>query len=312
MSLKAFLKLVELRTKIASFTPFLLGNLYFIYNYSGFDFLNCLLLFLSLLFVDMGTTALNNYQDFLKAEKKEGYNYEEHNAIVNYNLNKKSVKKIIITLFLLAIVIGLLLYLHSDVIVLLVGIISFTIGILYTSGPVPISRTPLGEVFSGLIMGFFITFLTVYIQELNLVNLFFKAGLLKIEIEFLEIIKIFIFSLPLILGIANIMLANNICDFNDDLVNKRYTLPIYISKKNSLQLFSYLYYLSYLSLVLAVLINVLPVISLFSLLTFFIIKKNINEFKSKQSKKQTFILAVKNFVILNYTTALTLILAILI
>ncbi|MGM0548226.1 MAG: 1,4-dihydroxy-2-naphthoate polyprenyltransferase [Bacillota bacterium] len=312
MNLKAFLKLVEIRTKIASFTPFLLGNLYFIYNYKGFNIFNCLLLLLSLLCVDMGTTALNNYQDFLKAEKKEGYNYEQHNAIVNYNLNKRTVKKIIIILFLLAIVIGLLLYLHSDVIVLLVGLISFAIGILYTSGPVPISRTPLGELFSGLTMGFLITFLTVYIQNLNLINLFFSLSLLKIEIQFLEIIKLFIFSLPLVLGIANIMLANNICDFSDDLVNKRYTLPIYISKKKSLQLFSYLYYLSYLSLVLAVVINILPLISLLSLLTFFIIKKNINKFKSKQSKKETFILAVKNFVILNYTTALTLILAILI
>lgn len=312
MNLKVFLKLVEIRTKIASFTPFLLGNLYFIYNYKGFNIFNCLLLLLSLLCVDMGTTALNNYQDFLKAEKKEGYNYEQHNAIVNYNLNKRTVKKIIIILFLLAIVIGLLLYLHSDVIVLLVGLISFAIGILYTSGPVPISRTPLGELFSGLTMGFLITFLTVYIQNLNLVNLFFSLSLLKIEIHFLEIIKLFIFSLPLVLGIANIMLANNICDFSDDLVNKRYTLPIYISKKKSLQLFSYLYYLSYLSLVLAVVINILPLISLLSLLTFFIIKKNINKFKSKQSKKETFILAVKNFVILNYTTALTLILAILI
>lgn len=311
MSLTAFLKLVEIRTKIASFTPFLLGNLYFLYNYSGFNFLNFLLLFLSLLAVDMGTTALNNYQDFLRAEKKEGYNYEKHNAIVNYNLNKNTVKMIITGLFLLAIVIGLLLYLHSDVIVLLVGSISFAIGILYTAGPVPISRTPLGEIFSGLTMGFLITFLTVYIQDLNLINLSMNADLLKVEFKILEIIKLLIFSLPLIFGISNIMLANNICDISDDLANKRYTLPIYISKAAGLNLFGYLYYLSYLSIIAAVVINILPVISLFSLLSFFIVKKNINKFKRKQTKKETFILAVKNFIILNYSTAFTLVLAIL-
>ncbi|ODS50166.1 MAG: UbiA prenyltransferase, partial [Halanaerobium sp. 4-GBenrich] len=163
MTATAFLKLVEIQTKIASFTPFLMGNLYLLYHYSNFKITNFILMFISLLSVDMGTTAINNYQDYLKAEKKEGFNYEQHNAVVNYNLSQKTVKKTIFILFSLAVVTGLLLYLKTDVIVLFIGIISFIIGILYTSGPVPISRTPLGEVFSGFTMGFFITFLAVYI-----------------------------------------------------------------------------------------------------------------------------------------------------
>jgi 1,4-dihydroxy-2-naphthoate octaprenyltransferase len=310
VSLAAFLKLVEIRTKIASFTPFLLGNLYLLYQYSNFNRFNFILLFFSILCVDMGTTAVNNYQDFLRAEKKEGYNYEKHNAVVNYNLSKKTVKTIIFILFFLAVVSGLLLYLNSDVIVLLIGVISFIIGILYTSGPIPISRTPLGEVFSGFTMGFFITFLAVYVHNLNLINLVLKSGLLIIELKFLEISKILIFSLPLIFGIANIMLANNICDIKDDLENKRYTLPIYISRSSSLKLFRYLYYLSYLSIIIAVIFKILPLISLLSLLSIFVVQKNINQFEEHQSKKDTFVLSVKNFVIINYATALTLILAI--
>ena len=311
MSLAAFLKLVEIRTKIASFTPFILGNLYLLYHYSNFNSLNFLLLFFSLFTVDMGTTAVNNYQDFIRAEKKEGFNYEEHNAVVNFNLSKKTVKKVIFILFFLAVVSGLLLYLKTDVIVLVIGFISFIIGILYTSGPVPISRTPLGEIFSGFTMGFFITFLTVYIHNLNLVNLNFDSGILILQFEYIEIIKIFIFSLPLIFGIANIMLANNICDIEDDLANNRYTLPIYISHSSSLKLFNYLYYLSYLSIITAVIFKILPLISLLSLTTIFFVQKNINRFNLKQSKKETFILAVKNFVIINYAVGLTLFLAIL-
>ena len=311
MSLAAFLKLVEIRTKIASFTPFILGNLYLLYHYSNFNSLNFLLLFFSLFTVDMGTTAVNNYQDFIRAEKKEGFNYEEHNAVVNFNLSKKTVKKVIFILFFLAVVSGLLLYLKTDVIVLVIGFISFIIGILYTSGPVPISRTPLGEIFSGFTMGFFITFLTVYIHNLNLVNLNFDSQILILQFEYIEIIKIFIFSLPLIFGIANIMLANNICDIEDDLANNRYTLPIYISRSSSLKLFNYLYYLSYLSIITAVIFKILPLISLLSLTTIFFVQKNINRFNLKQSKKETFILAVKNFVIINYAVGLTLFLAIL-
>ncbi|MFW6280212.1 MAG: 1,4-dihydroxy-2-naphthoate polyprenyltransferase [Halanaerobium sp.] len=311
MSLTAFLKLVEIRTKIASLTPFLMGNLYLLHHYSNFDIRNFILLFFSLLFVDMGTTAVNNYQDFLRAEKKSGYNYEKHNAIVNYGLTEKTVKIIIFTLFFLAVVIGLLLYLYSDVIVLLIGIISFIIGILYTSGPVPISGTPLGEIFSGFTMGFFITFLAVYVHNLNLIKLILKADILIMQVDYLEIFKIFIFSIPLILGISNIMLANNICDIEDDLANKRYTLPIYISRSSSLSLFKTLYYLSYLSIISAVIFNILPILSLFSLLSIFKIQQNINKFEKKQSKKETFILSVKNFVILNYSTALTMVLALI-
>ncbi|RAK06216.1 hypothetical protein C8C77_12750 [Halanaerobium saccharolyticum] len=138
-----------------------------------------------------------------------------------------------------------------------------------------------------------------------------ESGLLIIELESLEIIKIFIFSLPLIFGIANIMLANNICDIKDDLENKRYTLPIYISRDSSLKLFRYLYYLSYLSIIISVIFKILPYISLLSLVSIFMVQKNIRQFEEHQSKKDTFVLSVKNFVIINYATALTMILAII-
>lgn len=311
MSLAAFLKLVEIQTKIASLTPFLLGNLYLFYHYANFKITNALLMFFSLLFVDMGTTAVNNYQDYLRAEKKEGYNYEKHNAIVNNNLSKKTVKMTIYILFSAAVLLGLLLYLNTDLIVLIIGLISFIIGILYTSGPIPISRTPLGEIFSGFTMGFFITFLAVYIHNLDLINIYFEFKSMIINLKYIEVLQIFVFSLPLIFGIANIMLANNICDIEDDRANNRYTLPIYISRKSSLQLFRYFYYLSYLSIIFSVIFSVLPIHSLLALLSFIKVEQNINKFDKKQTKKETFILAVNNFIIINYSTAVTLILAIL-
>jgi len=311
LSLAAFFKLVEIRTKIASFTPFVLGNLYLLYHYSNFNILNFLLLFFSLLCVDMGTTAVNNYQDFIRAQKKQGYNYEEHNAVVNFNLSKRDVKIIILLLFFLAVVSGLLLYKNTDVIVLIIGVSSFIIGILYTSGPVPISRTPLGEIFSGFTMGFFITFLSIYVHKLDLVDLVINSNLLIAKLKYIEIIKIFIYSLPLIFGIANIMLANNICDIDDDLENKRFTLPIYISRSKSLKLFRLLYYFSYFSILIAVLIKILPAVSLLSLLSIFKVEQNLKQFEKHQSKKDTFILSVKNFVIINYFTAITLVIAII-
>ena len=268
-------------------------------------------MFISLLSVDMGTTAVNNYQDFKRARKKEGYNYEVHNAVVSYNLSEQTVIRVIFYLFSTAVISGLLLFLNTDIVVIIIGGLSFLIGILYTSGPVPISRTPSGEIFSGFFMGFFITFLAVYIHNLYLIEIGLSAGDLILRFAYLDIIKIFIFAIPLILGIANIMLANNISDLEDDIENDRYTLPIYIGKDNSLQLFKYLYYISYLAIIISVIFDILPLISLLSLITFPFVQKNIRRFFQKQSKESTFVLSVENFAVINYSLAVTLLIALL-
>jgi 1,4-dihydroxy-2-naphthoate octaprenyltransferase len=309
MSFTAFFKLVEIQTKIASITPFILANLYLFYHYDHFYFSRFILMLISLLTVDMGTTAVNNYQDYIRAQKTEGYNYEIHNAIVNYNLSENLVKKTIAALFLIAVFSGILLYLNTDIVVILIGALSFLVGILYTSGPVPISRTPSGEFFSGFFMGFFIPFLSIYIHNLDLVNLSIISNKINISFIYTDITKIFLFTLPMILGIANIMLANNICDIDDDIENKRYTLPIYIGREKSLGLFKFLYYISYLSIIISVIIGILPYYSLAALISFFAVRKNISLFYLKQSKKDTFVLSVKNFALINYSLAASLLIA---
>lgn len=309
MTPKVFLELVELRTKIASMTPFLLANAYVLYHYKGFNLLNFILMLISLLAVDMATTALNNFQDYLTAKKKHGFNYEVHNAVVKYNLASRTVFITIIMLFSIAVVSGLLLYLRTDLLIILLGALSFLVGILYTSGPIPISRTPFGEVFSGFFMGFIITFLTIYIQKSDLINLSLIGAKLNLTIIYPDLIRIFIFSFPLILEIAAIMLANNICDIKDDLSNNRYTLATYLGKERSLTIFSWLYYFSYLSVLAAILLNIVPVYAIIVFISWPYLRKNINIFKLKQNKKETFVLAVKNFTIFNYLNLLAFLLA---
>lgn len=311
MSFTAFFKLVEIQTKIASITPFLLGNLYLFFHYDSFYFSRFIFMLISLLSVDMGTTAVNNYQDYIRAKKKEGYNYEVHNAIVNYDLSEKSIKTTIAILFLSAVSSGILLYLNTDIVVILIGGLSFLVGVLYTSGPVPISRTPSGEFFSGFFMGFFIPFLSIYIHNLDIININLISKQLNISLIYTDIIKIFLFTLPMILGIANIMLANNICDIEDDIENNRYTLPVYIGRKKSLKLFKILYYISYLSIIISVILDVLPYYALLALISFFPVKKNISLFFLKQSKKDTFVLSVKNFALINYSLAASLLIALI-
>jgi len=256
---------------------------------------------ISLLAFDMATTAINNYIDYKKDLKEHEYDHE--NKIVKYGIKESIAIAIIFILLTIAIFCGILLTLNTNILVLLIGIISFLAGILYTYGPIPISRMPLGELFSGVFMGFVILFLSCYIHifNSNIISFMYNANVLNININVVEIFYIFLIAIPTINGIANIMLANNICDLEEDINNNRYTLPYYLGKKNALNLFKFLYYIAYLDIIILVLLKVTPVASLLIILTIIPLNKNIKLFYKNPIKNETFILSVKNFALMNIT-----------
>jgi len=301
MNVISFLKLVEIQTKVASQIPFLLGTSYALYRYNSFDYKNFILLFISLLSFDMATTTINNYIDYKKAIKKHGFGYEIHNAIVSYSLKERTVQITIGILITIAITFGILLFLNTNLVILFLGVLSFLVGVLYSFGPIPISRMPLGEIFSGIFMGFIIPFISIYIHiyDKGVATILLQGSSIDISFNVVTIANIFLVSLPAVIGIANIMLANNICDIDDDIHNKRYTLPIYIGKEKALNLFKYLYYIIYIDIIVLVILRSLPLVSLLVLATFVPVKKNIDKFFEKQTKKDTFIIAIKNFVLVN-------------
>ena len=133
---------------------------------------------------------------------------------------------VIIVLLLTAVGAGIALFLSTGWLILPLGIV-FAVGILYSFGPIPISRMPLGELFSGLFMGFVILFIAAWIHADggHLAVLDLQDGVLSLQVNLPEVLLPLVVSLPAILGIANIMLANNICDMDEDMENKRYTRP---------------------------------------------------------------------------------------
>lgn len=308
MTIGSFLKLVEIQTKVASMIPFLIGTMYTLWHFNNFNSRNFLFMLISLLAFDMATTAINNYIDYKKAQKKHGYGYESHNAIVSYNMKEGTVISVIMTLLTTATLFGVLLFLNTNIVILILGAMSFAVGVLYSFGPLPISRMPLGEIFSGVFMGFVIMFISIYIHvfDQNIVSLAYRNSMIGININIIEIIYILLLSIPAINGIANIMLANNICDIEDDIENKRYTLPVYIGRENALKVFKSLYCISFVSLIILAVLRAVPVISLFSLLTIIPVSKNIKIFYNRQTKKDTFVLSVKNFILTNAALLITL------
>jgi len=310
--MKSFFKLVEIQTKVASVLPFLYGVVFSQWMFNAFNGLRTLVFLGALLCIDMATTALNNYMDYKRDKLKQGYNFEEHNAIVSDQIPIKRVKGILATLLVMGIVLGLLLVGLTDYWILLIGVVSFGVGILYSYGPLPISHTPLGEIFSGVMMGFFIFFVTVYIQfespQLLIADL--AGGVLSLQVDLLVIFQLILWSVPFVLGISGIMLGNNIADYADDAINQRKTLPQVIGVKNSLLVLYGFYGVSLIQLVVLLVFQVLPLYGAFLALVFIPIAKKLKAFSANPSKAVTFKRVVESYMILALGHIVVLLIAI--
>ncbi|API87938.1 1,4-dihydroxy-2-naphthoate polyprenyltransferase [Marinilactibacillus sp. 15R] len=297
MTAKTFLDLVEIKTKLASLFPFLLGLLFTIYYFQVFNLTNSLIFFVAMLLFDMATTAINNLMDYQKA-KAAGYK-EEVNIIGQTKLSEKLVIYLILSMLTLASLLGIVLVIRTSLLLLFIGGLCFLIGIFYTFGPVPISRMPLGEVISGLTMGFGIFFIIAFVNVDNslLLDLSLHLPEFNISGNLWSLLIIFFVSLPTVFLIANIMLANNLCDLEQDISNHRYTLPYYIGRKTGVQLFNLLVYAAYLVIVISVLTGWLHPLLLLVLLTLIPIHKNLATFNQAQIKEKTFIVSIKNLVL---------------
>ncbi|WP_067841240.1 1,4-dihydroxy-2-naphthoate polyprenyltransferase [Amphibacillus sediminis] len=311
MNIISFLKLVEIQTKIASLFPFLIGLLFVIYRYQSFSLVNTLIFFFAMLIFDLTTTAINNYMDYRKASS-DLYR-QERNIIGQAQIPERTVIITILTMLITSTGLGIWLVARTDLFVLLIGMLCFGIGIFYTFGPIPLSRMPLGEVFSGVTMGFGIVFLAVYVNayDQGIVQLTWDGHMILFQANLLLLLEIALVSVPSIFTIANLMLANNICDLEEDIVNHRFTLPYYIGKKNAVILFNALYFLSFVALILAVALRLLPIMLLIALLIVYPVYRQVKLFNKKQVKAETFSVAIKNLVLVNGSVVIMLIISLL-
>ena len=309
--MKDIIELVELRTKIASVIPFVVGLLYSIWTFGNFNAVNMGLFFVGMLCFDMATTVMNNLMDYVKA-KNEIYRQEE-NIIGSSSLTVKQATMIFGSLVSVATMIGIILVLRTNVILLFVGMLCFVIGIFYTFGPIPISRMPLGEVLSGVTMGFGIFWIVIFLNspEASFAWMGLEEGMLIVRLALIDHFKVALLSLPLVCTIANIMLSNNLCDLETDITNHRYTLVYYIGKATALKLYQGLYMISFIAMVLAVVFKIAPMLMLGTLVVGIPVYKNIQLFIQKQEKRTTFALAIKNMLMIHVMQVLLLVISVI-
>lgn len=294
-----FFELVEIRTKLASVFPYFIGLLFSSYYFEQINWFNMFLFFIGMFIFDMATTAINNLMDYLKA-KDDSYQ-QLTNIIGRAGLKVSKVRNMIIGMITFSSIIGLWLMFRTSLLLLPMGGLCFLIGIFYTFGPVPLSRMPLGELFSGVTMGFGIFFITLYLNvyDTGFLALKFANGQFMLSGNIKELIVSVWASIPMMFTIANIMLANNLCDLDQDILNHRYTLPFYIGRQNGVYLFDLLMYSCYFVIVIGVMVGIYHWSMLIILVTFPLVKKNVSQFNEKQEKGTTFSVAIKNLVLFN-------------
>lgn len=284
---------LEIKTKITSLFAFLMTIGILLYKRQSIDWISTLVFFIAMFIFDLATTAINNYIDTKTNDQQ-------------LQFKRKTALMIIFILIGISALLGLYLVYLTDILILFVGALCFLCGILYTYGPIPISRLPFGEIISGVFYGLFIPLLLIYINtsQDTLVTYGITGGILSLDINIINILFLLLFSIPLVCGTANIMLANNICDLEKDIQVKRFTLPFYLKEK-SVYLFAGIYYLAYIAVIVMVLVKILSPLCLLMILTIIPVQKNIQVFFKKQDKRTTFIVAIKNYLlILGSITAL--------
>jgi len=308
MNFKIFLELVEIKTKIASIFPFIIGLLFSLCYFNEFDPLFTLLFLLAMLLFDMTVTAINNYQDYVKAKDEKKKNNQ--NLMAKANLSPSYVRNLIIVMLLISLSLGLSIAYFTGWLFLFVAAVVFFIGVFYTYGPIPLSRMPLGEIFSGGTMGLGIFTMVVLINT-NSSPIFrfsinFSQNRFALTGSIFAVFALIIASLPLIFTIANIMLANNLRDLDTDIKNHRYTLVYYIGRVTGMKLFRVLMYGSYVAILLGLVLRLFDWPILVTFLTFPLIQKNLKAHAKEVPAPHSFVYSLKNMVLFNSSYALGL------
>lgn len=285
---------VELRTKVASIIPFFYVLTIYLYAFSDYDFnlSTAIIFFISMVCLDMATTALNHLAGFNKEENISKYDQGLLKQMEALGITNNFNKAVLATLVIVGISLGLYLALTTSLLVVLVGAACVFVAIVYSYGPVPIKNTCLGELASGLTMGALIPIAFILTQDSSV--LISINSLSDITLDYSNIFSWgLILSVP-VLVIANIMLANNICDIDKDMDNGRKTLAIILGKTTSQKLWQVIYLLSYMLIIVMIVIKLIPTIAILALMSSYFTFKNNSKFTANSVKHLTFKYAVFN------------------
>ena len=256
-------RLLRPHTLTASFVPVFVGTMIAL-NTDGINILVFLAMLLASMLIQSATNMFNEYYDYVR-----GLDSDESvgigGTIVRDGIHPKTVLRLALIFYGIALLLGIYICMVSSWWIAVAGAVCMLFGYLYTGGPVPISTTPFGELFSGFFMGTVIIGISYYIQTSS-INSF----------------VVFI-SIPVAIFIGCIMLSNNIRDLDGDEKGGRKTLAILLGRENAVRFLGLLFFVAFFFTLYLILVDVLP---LWSFITFIAVIPAIKVVKGFKGKTQ--------------------------
>ena len=262
--IQELIPLTRPRTLAAALGPTILGAAFSYYAFgalhgTGLAIFHTILIFLAVVSAQIIANLWNELKDF-KSGLDAGQKIGNAGSLTRGAVTPKLISTMIKILMIVPIIIGL--YLSATITwwYIPAGIICILISFLYSGGPKPISRTPFGEISSGIAMGFAIVLITGY------------AWTRELSLAFL------IPALPATLLVGSIMLTNNIRDIRNDENHGRRTLPIVLGRDRAISLMSITYIFNFIWIGAWIYLKVLPIPALLALIAIIPAFKTINIF----------------------------------
>ena len=266
MNLSQFFALIRPRTLTAAFSPVVLGATMGATQFEATQPLLLSLLYtvgilICVLSAQIAANIWNEYFDF-----KSGLDLTQaagnSGSIVRDGISPTIIKRWGYITTILPLILGIALASAITWWYIPMGMLCILTSILYSGGPKPISRTPFGELASGLAMGFAIVGITLFAWTHTL----YWTYLIP--------------AVPSTILIGTIMMTNNLRDFTNDANHGRCTLVILLGRERGLQLLRGLFLISSLWIVAWTISGIMPWTSLLALLSLLPAMKVIHIFNT--------------------------------
>ena len=270
--IQEIIPLTRPRTLAAALGPTILGAAFSYYAFgavkgTGLAIFHTILIFLAVVTAQIVANLWNEYKDF-KSGLDAGQKVGNAGSITRGAITPELIVTMIKVLMVIPIIIGLYLSATITWYYIPAGFLCILISFLYSGGPKPISRTPFGEISSGIAMGFAIVLITGYAWTRDL-----SSALL-------------IPAIPSTLLVGSIMLTNNIRDIKNDESHGRRTLPIVLGRERALSLMSITYLFNFIWILAWIIVGHMTWFSLFAFLAAPLAFKTVHTLSTKTDEFQ--------------------------